>query len=85
MKVRYIFDRICLERVNFSFLRTLTCLKAAFTQWAKLWLVDFNPKTTKALVIPTSAVPHLDLRFNGELVEIVKNHQHLGLTFASDD
>ena len=41
-------------------------------QWAKLWLVHFNPKTTKALVIPTSAVPHLDLRFNGELVEIVK-------------
>jgi hypothetical protein len=78
MKVRYIFDRICLERVNFSFLRTLTCLKAAFTdinndlsklnQWEKLWLVDFNPKTTKALVISTSAVPHLDLRFNGELV-----------------
>ena len=30
MKVRYIFDRVCLERVNFSFLRTLTCLKAAF-------------------------------------------------------
>ena len=31
MKVRYIFDRACLERVNFSFLRTLTCLKVAFT------------------------------------------------------
>ena len=53
-------------------------------EWAKLWLVDFNPKKTKALVISTSAVPHLDLRFNGELVEIVKNHKHLGLTFASD-
>jgi hypothetical protein len=47
-------------------------------------LVDFNPKKTKALVISTSAVPHLDLRFNGEPVEIVKNHKHLGLTFASD-
>jgi hypothetical protein len=33
-------------------------------EWAKLWLVDFNPKKTKALVISTSAVPHLDLRFN---------------------
>ena len=41
-------------------------------EWAKLWLVDFNPKKTKALVISTSAVPHLDLRFNGEPVEIVK-------------
>jgi hypothetical protein len=29
MKARYIFDRICLERVNFSFLRTLTCLKVS--------------------------------------------------------
>jgi hypothetical protein len=41
-------------------------------EWTKLWLVDFNPKKTKALVISTSAVPHLDLRFNGEPVEIVK-------------
>jgi hypothetical protein len=32
-------------------------------EWAKLWLVDFDPKKTKALVISTSAVPHLDLRF----------------------
>ena len=41
-------------------------------EWAKLWLVDFNPKKTKALVISTNAVPYLDLRFNGEPVEIVK-------------
>jgi hypothetical protein len=27
MKVRHIFDRVCLQRVHFSFLRTLTCLK----------------------------------------------------------
>jgi hypothetical protein len=53
-------------------------------EWANLWLVDFNPKKTKALVISTSAVPQLDLRFNGEPVEIVKNHKHSGLTFASD-
>jgi hypothetical protein len=45
---------------------------------------DVNPKKTKALVISTSAVSHLDLRFNGEPIEIVKNHKHLGLTFASD-
>ena len=47
-------------------------------------LVDFNPKKTKAVTISTSAVPQLDLRFNGEPVEIVKHHKHLGLTFASD-
>jgi hypothetical protein len=50
----------------------------------KLWLVDFNPKKTKALVISSNAVPYLDLRFNGEPVEIVKNRKHLGLPFASD-
>jgi hypothetical protein len=27
MKVRYIFDRVCLQIVHFSFLRTLTCFK----------------------------------------------------------
>ena len=27
MKVRHIFDRVCLQRVHFSFLRILTCLK----------------------------------------------------------
>ena len=42
-------------------------------EWAKLWLVDFNPENTNALVISTSAVPHLDLRFNGEPVEIAIN------------
>ena len=26
-EVRYVFDRVCLQRVHFSFLRTLSCLK----------------------------------------------------------
>jgi hypothetical protein len=38
----YLLGKIynCLERVNFSFLRTLTCLKAAFTMLS-LWFVQF--------------------------------------------
>ena len=28
MKVRYTFDRICLQRVHFCFLSALSCLKA---------------------------------------------------------
>jgi hypothetical protein len=51
-------------------------------EWTKLWLVDFNPKKTKALVISTSAVPHIDLRFNGEPVEIVKKTQTFGINFC---
>jgi hypothetical protein len=53
-------------------------------EWTKLCLVDFNPKKSKALVISTSVVPHLDPRFNWEPVEVVKKHTHSGLTFASD-
>ena len=55
------------------------------TEWAKLWLIDFNPKKTKALVISASAVSHLDLRFNGEPVEIVKKKKKLqtfGINFC---
>ena len=44
-------------------------------EWAKLWLVYLNPIKTKALVISTSAVPHLDLQLNGEPIEIVKKNQ----------
>jgi hypothetical protein len=53
-------------------------------EWAKLRLVDFNPEKTKALVSSTSVVPHLDLRFNGEPVEIIRKHKHFGLIFASN-
>ena len=31
MKVRYIFDRVCLQIVHFSFLRTLTCFILKYT------------------------------------------------------
>ena len=60
MKVRYIFDRICLERVNFRFLRTLTCLKAAFTMLS-IWFVQFpsdekvNPKCLWVFTISTGS------------------------------
>jgi hypothetical protein len=54
-------------------------------QWAKTWLVDFNPKKTKALIISNNTnIPELNIRFNDESVELVGNHKHLGVTFASD-
>jgi hypothetical protein len=52
MKVRYIFDRVCLERVNFSFPRTLTCLKVAFTMLS-IWFVQF-PSDAKVNPEPLS-------------------------------
>jgi len=60
MKIRCIFDRVCLERVNFSFLRTLTCLKDAFTMLST-WFVQFpsdakvNPKYLWFFTISKSA------------------------------
>ena len=54
-------------------------------QWAKTWLVDFNPKKTKALIISNNTnIPELNIRFNDEPVELVDNHKHLGVTFVSD-
>jgi hypothetical protein len=36
-------------------------------QWAKTWLVDFNPKKTKALIISNNTnIPELNIRFNDE-------------------
>ena len=54
-------------------------------QWAKTWLVDFNPKKTKTLIIPNDTnIPELNIRFNDESVELVVNHKHLGVTFVAD-
>ena len=49
------------------------------SEWAKLWLVYFNPIKTKAVVISTSAVPHLDLQFNGEPIGIVRKKKTLNI------
>ena len=53
-------------------------------EWAKTWLVDFNPKKTKAVIITNNTHPGIDIKFDNENVEIVENHKHLGVTFSSD-
>ena len=53
-------------------------------EWAKTWLVDFNPKKTKALIITNNTSPDLNLRFDNEKIEIVESHKHLGVTISSD-
>jgi hypothetical protein len=54
-------------------------------QWAKTWLVDFNPKKNKALIISNNSnIPELNIRFNDESIELVDNHKQLGVTFVSD-
>ena len=51
----------------------------------KTWLVDFNPKKNKALIVSNNTnIPELNIRFIDESVELVDNHKHLGVTFVSD-
>jgi hypothetical protein len=84
MKVRYIFDRVCLERVNFSFLRTLTYLKAAFTMLS-IWLVQFpsdakvNPKCLWFFTISTGSPLNRRSKCGTALVEITRALVFLGL------
>ena len=55
-------------------------------QWTKTWLVHFNTKNTKALIISNNTnIPELNIRFNDESVEFADNHTHLGVTLVSDD
>ena len=54
-------------------------------EWSKMWLVDFNPKKTKALVISNANnKPNMNIIFNNERVEIVENHKHLGITLSDN-
>ena len=53
-------------------------------EWAKTWLVDFNPKKTKALIVSNRICPDINILFDNERVEVVENHKHLGLTISSD-
>ena len=54
-------------------------------EWSKIWLVDFNAKKTKSLLISNTLVrPNINIMFNNEQVEVVENHKHLGITFSQD-
>ena len=54
MKVRYIFDRVCLQIVHFSFLRTLTCFKVQLLYvMVKSWSIHLPKNTTEYLRIPS--------------------------------
>ena len=50
--------------------------------WAKTWLVSFNPKKTESITFSTKTHSnyHPPLRFCDEVVKHVPSHTHLGLT-----
>ena len=55
------------------------------SNWAKQWLVDFNPHKTVAMLFSSHhAVPQPHVLFNNVPVNFVENHKHLGLTLSSN-
>ena len=53
------------------------------SEWAKKWLVDFNPIKTVAMLFslrPIDALPLLN--FNNSIIDFVESHKHLGITFS---
>ena len=58
---------------------------AIITNWAKMWLVKFNPSKTEAILfsyISSEFFPNIV--FDGVNVKFVKCHKHLGLTFSDN-
>ena len=57
---------------------------AKINDWAQQWLVSFSPSKTKAMSLSFKTAQSGPITFNNVVLEEVKEHKHLGLTFASD-
>ena len=55
-------------------------------QWSANWLVSFSAQKTKSLTISNKSVPlhHPQLYFNGEEINQVDRHKHMGIMLSSD-
>ena len=47
-------------------------------EWAKKWLIKFNPQKTEVMVITNI---HNELKYDENILKIVDNHKQLGITF----
>ena len=54
------------------------------SQWAKQWLVTFNPSKTIAVLFSNRNVQIPYLLFDNVQIQFVDYHKHLGLTFSSN-
>ena len=52
-------------------------------RWAERWMVTFNPKKTKSMIVSRKLDPdhHPWLHMAGNVIKIVDSHKHLGLTY----
>ena len=53
-------------------------------QWSKLWKVTFNPANTEVLYIGYSGNDPVNLTFDGNPLNVVNSHKHLGVTLMSN-
>ena len=63
---------------------TLNANLSTLSNWAKRWLIQYNPDKTKAVLFSTrDETKNIDLYFDGTKIQIVQNHKHLGISFTS--
>ena len=54
-------------------------------EWSHNWLVTFNPSKTEVLYFSANnANDHIELQFDGTVLNNVNDHKHLGITFMSN-
>ena len=55
-------------------------------EWAKKWLIKFNPLKTEVMVISNIHNDYdTELRYDENVLKIVENHKHLGVTISSNN
>ena len=54
------------------------------TNWAKQWLINFNPLKTEAILFTLKQFANFpNLMFNNTVIQFVNDHKHLGLTLSN--
>jgi hypothetical protein len=55
------------------------------SDWAKTWLVDFNPKKTEAILFSLRQSENIpNLTFENTYINFVESHKHLGVTLSAN-
>ena len=70
--------------LNRTIMRT-NCDLDKISKWARKWLVKFNPSKTDIMVFSNINLPFEPIfQFENNMINTVKEHKHLGLTFQSN-
>ena len=54
------------------------------SQWAKQWMVSFNPLKSEAILFSNQSLNPPSLTFNDTPITFVNNHKHLGISLSND-